>query len=97
MVGIKNFLSNDIGIDLGTANTLVTLKDSGVVMSEPSVVAVYKNSKKVVAVGENAKKMLVIMAGSDVKVKCISCEREMIIPRVKLEKSIKSIIPKGEN
>jgi hypothetical protein len=37
------------------------------------------------------------MVGSDVKVKCISCEREMIIPRVKLEKSIKNIIPKGEN
>ena len=58
MIGIKNFLSNDIGIDLGTANTLVTLRDSGVVMSEPSVVAVYKNSKKVIAVGEKAKKML---------------------------------------
>lgn len=58
MIGIKKFLSNDIGIDLGTANTLVTLRDSGVVMSEPSVVAVYKNSKKVIAVGEKAKKML---------------------------------------
>ena len=58
MSGIKGFLSNDIGIDLGTANTLVYVKDSGVVMSEPSVVAVYNNSKKVVAVGEKAKKML---------------------------------------
>lgn len=58
MSGIKGFLSNGIGIDLGTANTLVYLKDSGVVMSEPSVVAIYSNSKKVVAVGEKAKKML---------------------------------------
>lgn len=55
------------------------------------------NMKKNHACGDNAKKMLVIMVGSDVKVKCISCEREMIIPRVKLEKSIKNIIPKGEN
>ena len=49
--------TKDIGIDLGTANTLVYTKDE-VVISEPSVVAVYNNSKKVVAVGEKAKKML---------------------------------------
>ena len=55
------------------------------------------NMKKNHACGETAKQMLVLMAGSDIKVKCISCGREMIIPRVKLEKSIKSIIPKGEN
>lgn len=52
------FLSNDIGIDLGTANTLVFVKDKGVVLSEPSVVAVYNNSKKVRAVGNEAKQML---------------------------------------
>ena len=57
-MGIKEILSNDIGIDLGTANTLVYAKDSGVIMSEPSVVAVYNNSKKVVAVGEKPKRML---------------------------------------
>lgn len=55
------------------------------------------NMKKNHACSEGAKKMLVLMAGSDVKVKCVSCGREMIIPRVKFEKSIKSIIPKGEN
>ena len=55
------------------------------------------NMKKNHACSKEAKQMLVLMAGSDIKVKCISCEREMIIPRVKLEKSIKSIIPKGEN
>lgn len=52
------FLSNDIGIDLGTANTLVFVKDKGVVLQEPSVVAIYENSKKVRAVGMEAKKML---------------------------------------
>ena len=55
---IQGLLSNDIGIDLGTANTLVYAKDRGVILSEPSVVAVYNNSKKVLAVGEKAKRML---------------------------------------
>lgn len=54
----KGILSNDIGIDLGTANTLVFAKDRGVILSEPSVVAIYNNSKKVLAVGEKAKRML---------------------------------------
>ncbi len=55
---IQSLLSNDIGIDLGTANTLVYAKDRGVIISEPSVVAVYNNSKRVLAVGEKAKRML---------------------------------------
>ncbi len=52
------FLSNDIGIDLGTANTLVFVRDRGIVLREPSVVARYKTSKKVCAVGADAKRML---------------------------------------
>ena len=52
------FLSNDIGIDLGTANTLVFVKGDGIVLREPSVVARYKTSKKVCAVGADAKRML---------------------------------------
>ncbi|MEM0966040.1 MAG: rod shape-determining protein [Verrucomicrobiota bacterium] len=51
-------LSNDIGIDLGTANSLVFAKDKGIVLREPSVVAVYSASRKVCAVGEKAKRML---------------------------------------
>lgn len=51
-------LSNDIGIDLGTANTLVFVKDKGIVLREPSVVAIYTTTKKVCAVGSEAKKML---------------------------------------
>jgi len=53
--------SNDLAIDLGTANTLVYVKNKGIVLSEPSVVAVHKDSrgvKKVLAVGAEAKKML---------------------------------------
>jgi rod shape-determining protein MreB len=51
-------LSNDIAIDLGTANTLVYLKGSGIVLNEPSVVAIDQKSKKVYAVGAEAKAML---------------------------------------
>lgn len=53
-----NYFSKDIGIDLGTANTLVYLKGKGIVLREPSVVAIEANSKKVLAVGEEAKKMV---------------------------------------
>lgn len=50
--------SNDIGIDLGTANTLVYVKDRGIVLREPSVVAVQSGTKRILAVGEEAKRML---------------------------------------
>src|SRR3989338_104243 len=50
--------SNDIGIDLGTATTLVYVKGEGVVLCEPSVVAIEKDTNRVIAVGEEAKKML---------------------------------------
>ena len=50
--------SNDIGIDLGTSNTLVYVRGRGIVLSEPSVVAVHCATKKVLAVGREAKRML---------------------------------------
>lgn len=50
--------SKDIGIDLGTANTLVTLKGKGVVLKEPSVVAIDKKTGSIMATGEEAKEML---------------------------------------
>jgi rod shape-determining protein MreB len=50
--------SKDIGIDLGTANTLVYVKDKGIVINEPSVVAINKRNDQVIAVGEDAKKMV---------------------------------------
>ena len=55
---IFNFFSTDIGIDLGTANTLVYVKDRGVVLREPSVVAIQNGTKRILAVGEDAKRML---------------------------------------
>ncbi len=56
--GCLSFFSNDMGIDLGTANTLVYLKGQGVVLCEPSVVAIERETNNVLAVGEEAKRML---------------------------------------
>src|SRR5216110_2766179 len=56
--GFFGWLSSDIGIDLGTANTLVYVKDQGIVLREPSVVAVQAGTNKVLAVGDEAKRML---------------------------------------
>ena len=56
--GIFGMFSNDIGIDLGTANTLVYVKDHGIVLREPSVVAVRAGTNHVLAVGDEAKRML---------------------------------------
>jgi len=54
--------SRDISIDLGTANTLIYVRGEGIVLNEPSVVAVYegngRNNRKVLAVGMEAKRML---------------------------------------
>jgi rod shape-determining protein MreB len=58
---ISSFLglfSHDIGIDLGTANTLVLVRGKGIVINEPSVVAVNKRTKRVLAIGAEAKRMV---------------------------------------
>ena len=44
-------ISSDFGIDLGTCNTLIYIKDKGIVLDEPSVVAIEKGTKKLIAVG----------------------------------------------
>ena len=46
-----SYFSHDIGIDLGTANTLVWVRGKGVVIREPSVVAMHKKTKKIIAIG----------------------------------------------
>ena len=53
-----SLFSHDIGIDLGTANTLVWVRGKGIVIREPSVVAIHKKTKSVVAIGTDAKKMV---------------------------------------
>ena len=64
---ILDRFSNDLAIDLGTANTLVYVRGKGIVLMEPSVVAVYKDArgvKKILAVGKEAKEMLGRTPGS---------------------------------
>jgi len=56
--GIFSNLSNDIGIDLGTANTLVYVKGKGIMINEPSVVAINKRTGQVLAIGKEAKRMV---------------------------------------
>ncbi|MCZ6632824.1 MAG: rod shape-determining protein [bacterium] len=55
---LSSFLSNDIGIDLGTANTLVWVKGKGIDVNEPSIVALEKQSRKPLAIGAKAKEMM---------------------------------------
>lgn len=57
-MGLFDFLNKDMGIDLGTANTLVYVKGRKIVTREPSVVAIQTNTKQVLAVGEEAKRMI---------------------------------------
>ena len=61
---VFGLFSNDIGIDLGTANTLVFVKDRGIVLREPSVVAIQNSNRKIIAVGQEAKRMLGRTPGS---------------------------------
>ena len=53
----KRIFSHDVGIDLGTANTLVYMRGRGIVINEPSVVAVNQKTGQVVAIGSDAKAM----------------------------------------
>ena len=56
--GIFNFWSKDIGIDLGTANTLVYVKGKGIIINEPSVVAINQKTGQILAIGHEARKMI---------------------------------------
>ena len=58
MFKFLNFASKDIGIDLGTANILVTIKGKGIVLNEPSVVAIDRKTGEILATGNEAKEML---------------------------------------
>lgn len=70
MIGrLLGAFSSDIGIDLGTANTLVYLRDHGIVLREPSVVAVKSGTNHVLAIGDDAKRMLGRTPGNIVAVR----------------------------
>jgi rod shape-determining protein MreB and related proteins len=66
---ILGMFSSDMGIDLGTASTLVFVKGRGIVLNEPSVVAIQKGNNRVLAVGEEAKNMLGRTPGSIVAIR----------------------------
>ena len=55
---IWQIFSHDIGIDLGTVNTLVYVKGKGILIREPSVVALHRKTRQILAVGSEAKRML---------------------------------------
>lgn len=57
-MAIFNFLANDLGIDLGTANTLIHVKGKGIVLNEPSIVAFDKHTKKILSIGNEAKQIM---------------------------------------
>src|SRR5437879_2329002 len=69
MRSVFSLFSSDLAIDLGTANTLVFAHGKGIVVNEPSIVAITKNSGEVVAVGREAKDMLGRTPGNVVAIK----------------------------
>ena len=94
---LSKFFSADIGIDLGTANCLVFVRDKGVVLSEPSVVAIKENTHEVWAVGSEAKSMLGKTPGNilairpmkDGVIAAFDVTEDMI--RVFIQKALKSV------
>ena len=69
LLSIFSYFSNDLAIDLGTANTLVFVKNKGIVVNEPSIVAINKITNRIEAVGLEAKEMLGKTPGSIMAIK----------------------------
>ena len=91
-MGLFERYSTDIGIDLGTCNTLIYVRGKGIVVDEPSVVAVEKGTKRVVAVGAEAKRMLYKTPGN---ISAIRPMRDGVISDIdSTEKMIKYFISK---
>ena len=87
--------SNDLAIDLGTANTLVFAANKGIVVNEPSIVAINKNTGEVEAVGKEAKEMLGRTPGNIVAIKPM---KDGVIADFKVtEKMLNYFIQKAHN
>ncbi len=99
MFGLKSkmmgWVSEDLAIDLGTANTLVYVKGKGVVIDEPSVVAMDKNSGRILAVGAEAKKMLGRTPGNIVAIRPM--KDGVIADFETTEKMLRHFITKAHN
>ncbi|MGL4854481.1 MAG: rod shape-determining protein [Lentisphaeria bacterium] len=92
---VKSFLSNDIGIDLGTANTLVYVRDRGIVLREPSVVSVNATTNQPLAFGVDAKRML---GRTPVNIKAIRPMRDGVIADFDIaEAMLRHFIQKARN
>ena len=86
------FFSNDVGIDLGTASVLVYVRGKGIVLNEPSVVAVDKTTGKILSVGDDAEKMLGRTPGNIIAIRPL---REGVISDYEMtERMIKEFIRK---
>ena len=93
--GVFAWFSNDLAIDLGTANTLVYLKGKGIIINEPSVVAIDKKTNKVLAVGSDAKRMLGRTPGNIVATRPM---KDGVIADFEVaEKMLKHFITKAHN
>src|SRR6201984_603177 len=78
-----SMFSSDLAIDLGTANTLVFAKGKGIVVNEPSIVAINKNTGEIEAVGREAKDMLGRTPGNIVAIRPM---KQGVMPGLKLHK-----------
>jgi rod shape-determining protein MreB len=95
MRSVFSLFSSDLAIDLGTANTLVFARSKGIVVNEPSIVAINKNSGEVVAVGREAKDMLGRTPGNVVAIKPM---KDGVIADFKVtEKMLTYFIQKAHN
>jgi rod shape-determining protein MreB and related proteins len=92
---IFGWFSNDLAIDLGTATTLVYVRGRGIVLNEPSVVAIEKKTEKVLAVGTEAKKMLGRTPGNIIAIRPM---KEGVIADFEMaEKMLRHFITKAHN
>jgi rod shape-determining protein MreB len=92
---ILGWFSNDLAIDLGTATTLVYVRGRGIILNEPSVVAIEKKTEKVLAVGIEAKKMLGRTPGN---ISAIRPMKEGVIADFEMaEKMLRHFIEKAHN
>jgi rod shape-determining protein MreB len=95
MRSVFSLFSSDLAIDLGTANTLVFARGKGIVVNEPSIVAINKNTGEVVAVGREAKEMLGRTPGNVVAIKPM---KDGVIADFKVtEKMLTYFIQKAHN
>ncbi|MHC1683521.1 MAG: rod shape-determining protein [Clostridiaceae bacterium] len=90
-------MTKDMGIDLGTANTLVYVRGKGIVLNEPSVVAINTNNKAVLAVGNDAKQMIGRTPGNIVAIRPLKdgVIADFDVTEVMLRRFINKVCPKG--